>query len=71
MGSRAHTGRVHDCPRCHFFEYSGGPDAQGIRIGWCRRYAPRAVQGDPSGRSAAWPLVHSGDWCGEYVQEDD
>ena len=70
-GSAPHTGRVHDCPRCTFFEFDSGPDAQGVKRGWCRRNAPSPVQSTSGGRDGAWPRVHSGDWCGEYVQADD
>ena len=73
-GLAPHTNRTHDCPRCTYFDRLGesAPDAQGIWRGLCRRYAPRAgLLGPEEFKFASWPQVHSGDWCGEYVQADD
>ena len=72
-GAAPHTGRRHDCPTCTFFEElpEGSPEARTrIRHGWCRRYAPRPAFGGQAAY-ALWANVHSGDWCGEYVQADD
>ena len=72
-GSAPHTGRRHDCLACHYCEVRSEGSPQGdnrVRYGWCRRYAPRPVMGGQAGY-AAWPSVHSGDYCGEFVQADD
>ena len=60
---------AHQCPRCHYFKLrERAPD--GIERGICRRYAPRPGT-ENANPDASWPAVHSGDWCGEFVQADD
>lgn len=70
----AGNARTNDCTRCHFFEFSyrHQTDAS-MRYGFCRRYAlrPNAYAGQRAPLEYWWPRVHSGDWCGEFVQTDD
>ena len=56
-----------DCSLCRFFDpelYSHGARGE------CRRHAPRLgdmVEQNENIRWAAWPVVQSEEWCGEYA----
>ena len=60
----------HHCPRCTYFRLRERAADTGIERGICRRHAPRPGV-ENANPNASWPAVHSGDWCGEYVQVDD
>lgn len=74
QGTPINAARANDCPTCHYYEFShlNSGDAS-LQYGFCRRYAPRpnAYAGQTAALEYWWPRVHSGDWCGEYVQADD
>ena len=57
------------CPRCHYFKLSNRAVDTGLETGWCRRNSPSPRIGSTA--EVGWPRVHSGDWCGDYVQADD
>ena len=68
------------CASCKFFAAvsSRDPDPRRLGVGVCRAHAPAPVQ-LPGGitpeqpaqlttfASAVWPLVTSGDWCGDWA----
>lgn len=57
-----------DCTACAYF----APEDETNTIGECRRNAPfpRAMAGGPdSDLEAYWPIVVSGEWCGEFLRD--
>lgn len=52
-----------DCVKCKFFHAYEEND-----LGECRRYAPKpfSYKENVSEVDFAWPIVHPGQWCGEF-----
>lgn len=53
------------CETCRYYdEHYIDPD-----VGFCRRHTPRLddYSDQLEGTRGAWPIVESGDWCGEYA----
>ena len=54
------------CEHCKYFD----PYYTEAEEGNCRRYPPAEIAEHDSVLYGAWPVVSSGDWCGEYVVND-
>lgn len=48
------------CGRCDWGEF-----VEGHRVGSCRKLPPRVVVVDGE-TEAAWPIVFTDDWCGQF-----
>lgn len=50
------------CAKCHFCrEFDKRDDA-----GFCKRYPPVYAQDEAGETMVTYPVVSSGDWCGEF-----
>jgi hypothetical protein len=55
------------CKTCDFYSL-----IKGCGHGYCQRYAPRPIMGNPNGnRWRVWALVYENDFCGEHSSKDN
>jgi len=54
------------CERCHYYQKDLEDEVDGLGQSECWRYPPKASQ---DGGVAAFPIVRSCDWCGEFEEK--
>lgn len=63
------------CVHCKFFEQRDKAfelnDGRTLVDGFCKRFPPRAVEGDIRGhfKINIYPIMSGSDWCGEFQEQ--